>query len=111
MEPILTARGLTKRYGKVTALDNCDFDLMPGEILAVIGDNGVIAYRIQEHKQLKTVSDPNFPKEYFGIVVKQGNKVLLDKLNAGLAAIKADGSYAKIYKTWFQAEAPELPAK
>jgi fructose transport system ATP-binding protein len=40
MEPILTARGLTKRYGKVTALDNCDFDLMPGEILAVIGDNG-----------------------------------------------------------------------
>jgi fructose transport system ATP-binding protein len=40
MEPILTARGLTKRYGRVTALDSCDFDLMPGEILAVIGDNG-----------------------------------------------------------------------
>jgi fructose transport system ATP-binding protein len=40
MEPILKARGLNKRYGKVTALDNCDFDLMPGEILAVIGDNG-----------------------------------------------------------------------
>ncbi|SLN18608.1 Galactose/methyl galactoside import ATP-binding protein MglA [Roseivivax jejudonensis] len=39
-DPILTARGLTKRYGKVTALDRCDFDLYPGEILAVIGDNG-----------------------------------------------------------------------
>ena len=39
-DPILTARGLTKRYGRVTALDNCDFDLYPGEILAVIGDNG-----------------------------------------------------------------------
>jgi fructose transport system ATP-binding protein len=39
-EPILKGRGLYKRYGKVTALDNCDFDLMPGEILAVIGDNG-----------------------------------------------------------------------
>ena len=39
-EPILTARGLVKRYGRVTALDNADFDLMPGEILAVIGDNG-----------------------------------------------------------------------
>jgi fructose transport system ATP-binding protein len=38
--PILSARGLVKRYGRVTALDNCDFDLMPGEILAVIGDNG-----------------------------------------------------------------------
>lgn len=40
MEPILKARGLVKRYGKVTALDHCDFDLLPGEILAVIGDNG-----------------------------------------------------------------------
>jgi len=39
-QPVLYARGLNKRYGKVTALDNCDFDLMPGEILAVIGDNG-----------------------------------------------------------------------
>ena len=39
-QPILTARGLVKRYGRVTALDHCDFDLMPGEILAVIGDNG-----------------------------------------------------------------------
>ena len=40
MQPILKARNLVKRYGKVTALDHCDFDLMPGEILAVIGDNG-----------------------------------------------------------------------
>ena len=40
LQPILKARGLVKRYGRVTALDHCDFDLMPGEILAVIGDNG-----------------------------------------------------------------------
>ena len=39
-EPILTARRLVKRYGRVTALDNADFDLYPNEILAVIGDNG-----------------------------------------------------------------------
>ncbi|WP_271898850.1 ATP-binding cassette domain-containing protein [Candidatus Phyllobacterium onerii] len=39
-EPILTARGLVKRYGRVTALDHADFDLYPGEVLAVIGDNG-----------------------------------------------------------------------
>lgn len=40
MEPILKGRNLVKRYGRVTALDHCDFDLYPGEILAVIGDNG-----------------------------------------------------------------------
>src|SRR6201998_3322584 len=39
-EPLLQARGLVKRYGRVTALDHADFDLYPGEILAVIGDNG-----------------------------------------------------------------------
>lgn len=39
-EPILSGRGLTKKYGRVTAMEDCDFDLMPGEILAVIGDNG-----------------------------------------------------------------------
>jgi fructose transport system ATP-binding protein len=39
-QPILSAQGLQKRYGRVVALDNADFELMPGEILAVIGDNG-----------------------------------------------------------------------
>ncbi|SNS34088.1 ATP-binding cassette domain-containing protein [Actinacidiphila glaucinigra] len=39
-EPVLSARGLVKRYGHVTAIDHADFDLMPGEVLAVIGDNG-----------------------------------------------------------------------
>ncbi len=38
--PILEARGLVKRYGHVTALDGADFQLLPGEILGVIGDNG-----------------------------------------------------------------------
>ncbi|MDF3606382.1 ATP-binding cassette domain-containing protein [Paracoccus sp. DMF-8] len=39
-EPLLSARNLVKRYGRVTALNRADFDLYPGEILAVIGDNG-----------------------------------------------------------------------
>ncbi len=37
---ILKARGLVKRYGRVTALNDAHFDLRRGEILAVIGDNG-----------------------------------------------------------------------
>jgi fructose transport system ATP-binding protein len=39
-QPILEARGLVKRYGRVVALDQADFDLQPNEILGVIGDNG-----------------------------------------------------------------------
>ncbi|GAA5163712.1 MULTISPECIES: ATP-binding cassette domain-containing protein [Amycolatopsis] len=38
--PTLSARGLVKRYGHVTAIDGADFDLLPGEVLAVVGDNG-----------------------------------------------------------------------
>jgi fructose transport system ATP-binding protein len=37
---VLEARGLVKRFGNVVALDGADFELYPGEILAVIGDNG-----------------------------------------------------------------------
>jgi fructose transport system ATP-binding protein len=38
--PVVKGRGLTKRYGRVVAMNHADFDLLPGEILAVIGDNG-----------------------------------------------------------------------
>jgi fructose transport system ATP-binding protein len=38
--PVLAAKGLTKRYGRVVAIDGSDLELYPGEILAVIGDNG-----------------------------------------------------------------------
>ncbi len=39
-DPILSAKNLVKRYGRVVALDDCDFELRRDEILAVIGDNG-----------------------------------------------------------------------
>ena len=34
-QPILRGRGLVKRYGRVTALDHADFDLLPGETVRV----------------------------------------------------------------------------
>jgi fructose transport system ATP-binding protein len=37
---VLEARGITKRYGQVTALDHANLDLKAGEVLAVVGDNG-----------------------------------------------------------------------
>ena len=40
MQPIIKVRGLMKRYGTVVAMNGADFDLYPGEILGVIGDNG-----------------------------------------------------------------------
>jgi len=39
-EPLLTVRGLGKSFGGVKAVDGIDFDLAPGELLALIGPNG-----------------------------------------------------------------------
>lgn len=39
-QPVLSARNLMKSYGRIIAIDGADFDLYPGEILGVIGDNG-----------------------------------------------------------------------
>jgi fructose transport system ATP-binding protein len=40
MKPVLQAKGINKRYGKVVALDNADLELYKNEVLGVIGDNG-----------------------------------------------------------------------
>ncbi|THG29182.1 sugar ABC transporter ATP-binding protein [Glaciibacter flavus] len=38
--PVLEARGVTKRFAGVTALDNVNFELRAGESLALMGENG-----------------------------------------------------------------------
>ncbi len=64
MEPVLQARKLVKRYGRVVAMDRADFELYPGEILAVIGDNGA-----GKSTLIKALS---------GAVQPDGGEILLD---------------------------------
>ena len=65
---ILKARGLVKRYGRVTALDHADFDLYKGEILGVIGDNGA-----GKSSLIKAISGAVTPDE--GEIFLNGQKV------------------------------------
>ena len=39
-QPLLTADRLTKSYGRLTACREVSFALYPGEVLAIVGDNG-----------------------------------------------------------------------
>ena len=84
MEPILKATNLVKRYGKVVAMDHCDFDLMPGEILAVIGDNGA-----GKSTLIKALSGAVTPDE--GEVFLEGKKVSFhspnDARNSGIETV------------------------
>jgi ABC-2 type transport system ATP-binding protein len=40
VEPVVTLRGVTKRFGALEALEGVDLDILPGEIFALLGPNG-----------------------------------------------------------------------
>ena len=90
-------------------------ELEAGGVDAVVADNGVVVNYVANNggSRFKTVDDPAFVPEHYGIAVKKGNAELLNKLDAGLAGIKADGSYAAIFARYFGAAgalAPGSPA-
>ena len=68
---ILSARNLVKRYGRVVAMDSTDFDLYPGEILAVIGDNGA-----GKSTMIKALTGAVRPDD--GTVTLEGQTVVFD---------------------------------
>ena len=88
-------------------------ELEAGGVDAVVADNGVVVNYVTNNAgaKFKTVSDKAFAPEQYGFAVKKGNTELLDKLNKGLADIKADGSYDQIYAKYFgTAAAAAAPA-
>jgi polar amino acid transport system substrate-binding protein len=75
-------------------------ELEAGGIDAVVADNGVVINYVANNNaasKFKTVNDPAFVPEQYGIVVRKGNTELLAKVNQGLAAIRADGTYDRIH--------------
>jgi polar amino acid transport system substrate-binding protein len=80
-------------------------ELEAGGVDAVVADNGVVINYVTNNPgaKFKTVADKAFVPEQYGFAVKKGNAELLDKLNKGLADIKADGSYDAIYAKYFGA--------
>jgi polar amino acid transport system substrate-binding protein len=80
-------------------------ELESGGVDAVVADNGVVVHYVANNPggKFKTVSDPEFVPEQYGIALKKGNAELLALVNKGLADIKADGTYDKIYTQYFGA--------
>ncbi len=80
-------------------------ELEGGGVDAVVADNGVVVHYVNNNpaSKFKTIADTSFASEQYGIAVKKGNTELLDKINKGLAGIKGDGTYTKIYAQYFGA--------
>lgn len=111
---IVVSKVLGKNSTSIKRFDNTPLmlqELFEGGIDASVGDVGVAMFYIKNNpqKQFDLVFDDNFEQQYFGIAVAKGNTELMNKINSGLKKIVADGTYAKIYTTWFEGEVPTLP--
>ena len=83
-------------------------ELEAGGIDAVVADNGVVINYVANNasNRFRMVNDPAFVAEHYGIAVRKGNAELLAKLNQGLAAIRADGTYDRIHAKYLGLAAP-----
>lgn len=78
-KPILQAKSLVKKYGRVVALDHADLELHPSEVLGVIGDNGA-----GKSTLIKCFSGAVIPDR--GDILLDGEKVRFHEPNDAQAA-------------------------
>lgn len=82
--PLIQMRGITKRFGGVTALQNVDLTAYAGEVLAIVGDNGA-----GKSTLIKVLTGVYQPTE--GEILIDGEKVAFsnhaDAARAGIDAV------------------------
>lgn len=96
-----TKQYTTKAYA---SLQSAILDLKSGRIDMIFGDTAVLADMISKEPEMQFIGEKVANKKYFGnglgIAMHKSNKELAEQLNKGLAAIKANGEYQKIYDKW-----------
>ncbi len=91
-EAMLEVRGLTKRFGGLTAVDRMDMQVFPGEVVGLLGDNGA-----GKSTLIKMVSGVYHPDE--GQILFQGREVKMaspaDALQLGIETLYQDLALAE----------------
>ena len=86
-QPQLALRGISKHFGPVVALDRVDFEVSPGEVVALVGDNGA-----GKSTLVKIISGAYQPSE--GTILFEGRPVHLGSPEAasalGIATVYQD---------------------
>lgn len=100
----LYANDHTSRRTQVVAfksVDDVDAALSGGTVDAAIYDNNIVSDAIERYPQFHVVEEYDTGEQY-GMAVKRDESTdLLRVINDELAAMKKDGRYDAIYKTWF----------
>ena len=78
-------------------------DLINGQIDAVIADNPLALGYIGKSADTLKVAGSVFTSESYGIAVCNKRADLVQKLNQGIAAVKADGTLDKLVQKWIVA--------
>ncbi|WP_394549436.1 glutamine ABC transporter substrate-binding protein GlnH [Pantoea sp. SGAir0183] len=93
-------------YVEFPNIDNAYLDLQAGNLDAVVHDSPNVLYYVKTagDGKIKAVgeNDSILPQQY-GFAM-QKNSPLTPKVNAALKALRADGTYNKIYVKWFAKE-------
>jgi D-xylose transport system ATP-binding protein len=86
-QPILTLKGIWKRFGAVEALRDVDLDVYPAEVVALVGDNGA-----GKSTLVKVISGIGLPDE--GAIEFEGRPVSIrgprDATHLGIATVYQD---------------------
>ena len=83
-------------------LTECYLELRNRGVDAVLNDIPTNDYYVVTAGRGKVKALPvALTREDLGIAVKKGNKELLKRINRGLATIKQNGEFAKIFEKWF----------
>ena len=86
------------------SLQDAILDLKNGRIDIIFGDTDVLRDMLGKTPEATFVGEKVTDKRYFnnglGIAVNKKNTALVEQLNKGISAIKANGEYQKIYDKW-----------
>lgn len=76
---------------------------------AVIINKSVALYYLQQggNKDLKIAGKAKLAPDPVALALQKGNDAQLAKVNKAIDDLKADGTYAKLYKKWFGTEPPK----
>lgn len=97
--------------GKVVNFDSMALayiDLKAGGTEAALNDSAANKYMLRTSNVAEGLMEVNelMNATKIAMAVPKGNPKLVEKLNAGIRAIKANGTYTKIYQKWFGTQPP-----